>query len=1040
MLYVYPCNEKLQYFLKNQYSNLPLNVQIFVRFYVLKLILIKVRSVFLFEEKSICLHVDLLRCMNKLMNNLDVLSDSLDGELFTDNSSRILYATDASAYREFPLAVALPRTKADLEKLIHFANQNQVTLIPRTAGTSLAGQVVGKGIVVDVSKYFTQILEVNKDEHWVKVQPGVVLDELNMVLEAYGLFFGPETSTSNRCMMGGMVGNNSCGSHSIIYGSTRDHLLEVKVLLSDGSEVTFNDITNDTFLEKCNQPTLEGQIYRQLKAILSNVENQQEIRNQFPDPRLRRRNNGYAIDLLLESDPFANNGIPFNICKLMAGSEGTLAIITEMKLNLVPLPPKTKGIICVHMLSIEEALLANLIALRYKPGAVELMDSVILECTKDNIAQRRNRFFIEGDPGAILIIEFARETKEEIEAIAARLIDELKAAGYGYHFPVLYGADINKVWALRKSGLGVLSNIPGDAKPVSLIEDTAVHPEYLPAYIADFNKLVQHHKLSCVYHAHIGSGELHLRPVLNLKDPADLELFHTMALETAKIVKKYRGSLSGEHGDGRLRGEFIPLMIGDRNYSLLKEIKKTWDPKGIFNANKITDTPPMNTQLRYEAGVKTREIETIFDFSKTQGILRAAENCNGAGDCRKTHIIGGVMCPSYMATRDESATTRARANVLREFLTHSTKQNPFDHKEIYDVLDLCISCKGCKSECPSNVDMAKLKAEFLYHWYKGHSVPLRTYAVAYFHKINQVASFFPTLYNGVAQSKLLSNALKSTLGFAKERSLPILSPRTLKKWARQNVKRLNALLPDQNKKVILFIDEFTNYNEVEIGIKTITLLNKLGYRILLEPHKESGRTFISKGLLKQARKVASQNVTMLYNKINAETPLVGIEPSCILTFRDEYPELVDPSLKDETNLLARHSFFIDEFLAEEMEKGAITVQQFTNKELNIKLHGHCQQKAIISTECTRKILSFPVNYKVSEIKSGCCGMAGSFGYEKEHFDLSMKIGELVLFPEVRKASAETVIAAPGTSCRHHIKDGTGRTAKHPVEVLYEALI
>lgn len=986
------------------------------------------------------MHVDSLMRMDKISTDLDILRDSFDGELFTDNVSRTLYATDASAYREFPVAVALPRTKSDLEKLIRFANQNKITLIPRTAGTSLAGQVVGKGIVVDVSKYFTQILEINKEEHWVRVQPGVVLDELNMVLEAYGLFFGPETSTSSRCMIGGMVGNNSCGSHSIIYGSTRDHLLEVKTLLSDGSEVTFSDLSTEEFLGKCKSNTLEGQIYKQLNNILSNTKNQEEIRNQFPDPRLKRRNNGYAIDLLLETDPFTKNGIPFNICKLMAGSEGTLALMTEIKLNLVPLPPKTKGIICVHMLSVEEALHANLVALKYNPGAVELMDSVILECTKDNIAQRRNRFFIEGDPGAILIIEFARETKEEIEAIAVRLIDELKAAGYGYHFPVLYGADINKVWALRKSGLGVLSNIPGDAKPVSLIEDTAVHPENLPGYIADFNQMLQKYKLSCVYHAHIGSGELHLRPVLNLKDPADLELFHTIALETAKIVKKYRGSLSGEHGDGRLRGEFIPLMIGEHNYQLLKEIKKTWDPHGIFNVNKITDTPPMNTQLRYEAGVKTREIKTIFDYSKTQGILRAAENCNGAGDCRKTHIVGGVMCPSYMATRDESATTRARANILREFLTHSTKKNPFDHKEIYDVLDLCISCKGCKSECPSNVDMAKLKAEFLYQWYKAHWIPLRTYAIAYFHKINQMASLFPALYNGVAKSNFLSTALKSTLGFAKERSLPLLASQTLKKWAKHNVIQLNAKLPDQNRKLVLYIDEFTNYNDVEIGIKTIKLLNKLGYFVLLEEHKESGRTFISKGLLKQAKKVATQNVKMLHNKINAETPLVGIEPSCILTFRDEYPELVDASLKEETNLLAKHSYFIDEFLAMEIQKGTITPQQFTNKALDIKLHGHCQQKAIISTESTRKILSFPVNYKVTEIKSGCCGMAGSFGYEKEHFDLSMKIGELVLFPEVRKASAETVIAAPGTSCRHHIKDGTGRIAQHPVEILYEALV
>jgi FAD/FMN-containing dehydrogenase/Fe-S oxidoreductase len=971
---------------------------------------------------------------------LKELGENLEGDFYIDNISKILYATDASAYREIPLAIARPRNNNDIVKLIKFANHEKITLIPRTAGTSLAGQVVGKGIVVDVSRYFTQILEINKQEHWVRVQPGVVLDELNLILEPYGLFFGPETSTSNRCMIGGMVGNNSCGSHSLIYGSTRDHLLEVKCILSDGNELIFKDISNDEFLRKCTLPTLEGNIYKQLQEILSNPYNQEEIRNQFPDPELKRRNNGYAIDLLLDTDPFVNNGIPFNMCRLIAGSEGTLAFISEIKLNLVPLPPKEKGVICVHLNSVEEAIHANLIALKYQPGAVELMDKTILDCTKDNIAQRRNRVFVQGDPGAILIVEFARETREEIQNIYARLVEELKVNGYGYHFPLLFGGEINKVWALRKSGLGVLSNIPGDAKAVSVTEDTAVNPKLLKDYIADFNQLLQKLRLTCVYHAHIGSGELHLRPVLNLKNTKDVELFHTIALETAKIVKKYRGSLSGEHGDGRLRGEFIPLMIGDRNYNLLKEIKKTWDPNNIFNAGKIINTPAMNTQLRYEPGNDTKQIETWFDFSKVQGIVRAAENCNGAGDCRKSEIMGGVMCPSYMATRDESATTRARANVLREFLTQSNKKNPFDHKEIYRIMDLCLSCKGCKSECPSNVDMAKMKAEFLQHWYDTHGIPLRTYAIAYYHKINAWFSPIAGLYNAVLRSKALSGLLKNVLGFARERSLPLLSNKSLHKWATSNVPAFNSQLKDQNKKVALFIDEFTNFNDTEIGITCIKLLHRLGYYIELLKHKESGRTFISKGMLRKARKIGNQNITLLQDKISEHLPLVGIEPSCILTFRDEYPELVDKHLQEMAKKLAMNTFFIDEFIANEMVKGNISSELFTENALHIKLHGHCQQKAIISTECTRKILSLPVNYKVTEIKSGCCGMAGSFGYEKEHYDLSMKVGELILFPEVRKAGLDTVIAAPGTSCRHHIKDGTGRIAKHPLEVLYEALV
>lgn len=967
------------------------------------------------------------------------LADSLEGDLFFDDIMKVLYATDASAYREIPTAVALPKNKSDICKLIAFATEEKVSLIPRAAGTSLAGQVVGNGIVVDISKYFTEILEINKEEHWVRVQPGVVLDELNQALELHGLFFGPETSTSNRCMMGGMVGNNSCGSHSIIYGSTRDHLLEVKALLSDGNEIYFNDLSDEEFHEKCSLGNLEGELYRGINDILSDPFNQQEIRSQFPDPELKRRNNGYAIDLLLESNPFANNGVPFNFCKLIAGSEGTLTFITEIKLNLVPLPPKEKGVICVHLNSIEEAIEANLIALKYYPGAVELMDRSILNCTKGNITQQRNRFFVEGDPGAILIVEFARETKEEVLEIYEKLVSELKSDGYGYHFPILFGADINKVWALRKSGLGVLSNFPGDSKPVSVIEDTAVIPKLLSGYISEFNQILEKHNLNCVYHAHIGSGELHLRPIINIKDKKGVKLFHTIALETAKLVKKYRGSLSGEHGDGRLRGEFIPLMVGEHNYKLIKEIKKIWDPNNIFNANKIVDTPPMSTQLRYEPGKATREIQTHFDFSVQKGILRAAENCNGSGDCRKSNLIGGTMCPSYMATRDEKATTRARANILREFLTKSTKLNPFDHKEIYEVMDLCLSCKACKSECPSNVDVTKLKAEFLQHYYDSNGIPLRTLAIAYISRLNQFFSNISVIYNGMVTNKVSSFLIKKSLGFAICRSMPKLANQTLIKWINANLENLNLQLANREKQIFFFIDEFTNFNDVEVGKTAIKLLHKLGYYIDFVPHKESGRTFLSKGLVRKAKALANHNVSIYGKIVTAEKPLIGIEPSCILTFRDEYPDLVDDHLKETAKTLGKNAMFIDEFLAKEVEKGLIHSKQFTDRTHEVRFHAHCQQKALISSECTRIILSLPINFKVKEIKSGCCGMAGSFGYEKEHYDLSMKIGELVLFPEVRFSSPETIVVAPGTSCRHHIKDGTGRIAKHPVEVLFEAL-
>ncbi len=963
------------------------------------------------------------------------LKKKFEGDIFQDPSSRLQYATDASAYREEPLLVTRPKHSKDIRELILFARKNNLSIIPRTAGTSLAGQVVGKGIIADVSKYMTEILEINVKEKWVSVEPGVVLDELNLVLKKHGLFFGPETSTSNRCMMGGMVGNNSCGAHSLIYGSTRDHTLSVKVLLSDGSEAEFSSIDIDAFRKKCESKSLEGDIYRNIENILSDPLNQASIRSEYPDPEIKRRNTGYAIDLLLDTEPFTKDKAAFNFSKLIAGSEGTLAFITEIKLGLLPLPPREKALVCIHCNSLQEAFHGNLIALKYAPGAVELMDDKTLELTKGNLTQSKNRFFLEGDPKALLIVEFARETKAEIMELVAALEKEMREAGYGYHFPLVFDKDIPRVWALRKAGLGVLSNMPGDAKPVAVIEDTAVKPEDLPAYMKDFGKILEKYDLECVYHAHIGTGELHLRPVLNLKNEKDVALFQIIGKETAALVKKYRGSLSGEHGDGRLRGSFIPHMIGERNYGLLKDIKQCWDPDGIFNPEKIVDTPPMNSSLRYAPAQETRLIETTFDFSADQGILRAAEKCNGSGDCRKSELMGGTMCPSYMATRDEKNSTRARANILREFLTHSEKSNPFDQAEIYDVMDLCLSCKGCKSECPSNVDITKYKAEFLQHYYDAHGIPLRTRAIAYIGYMNRLGAIMPGLYNAVVKNKFLSGMMKNVLGFSSKRSIPVLHNTSLRKWAAKSANSHQA----SARKVYLFADEFTNYNDAEIGIVAIKLLNALGYKVEVPKHKFSGRTFLSKGLVRKASKLAKRNVSMLSGLVTEKHPLIGIEPSGILTFRDEYPELVGAEMKEEARELSKHCFTIDEFLATEYQKGKIKSDQFTLKEGKIILHGHCYQKALSSVEPTLILLQIPENYSVEEIKSGCCGMAGAFGYEKEHYELSMKVGEMVLFPAVRAADDDVIVAAPGTSCRHQIKDGTGKKAYHPVEILHAAL-
>jgi FAD/FMN-containing dehydrogenase/Fe-S oxidoreductase len=964
---------------------------------------------------------------------------NIEGDIFTDDVLLTVYSTDASVYKEKPLAVVRPKNKNDISEIVKFASENKLAVVPRTAGTSLAGQVVGNGIIADVSKYMTEIIELNTDEKWVRVQPGVVLDELNKFLEPHGLFFGPETSTSNRCMIGGMVGNNSAGNKALIYGSTRDHLLSVKAILSDGSDVEFGNISKETFCDKTNKNSLEGEIYRSAHRILGDASNRNEILKEFPDPKLKRRNTGYAIDLLLDNSVFNDSKEEFNFCKLIAGSEGTLAFIYEIKLNLVPLLSKNRALVCVHLNSVNESLFANLIALKYNPISVELMDKAIMDLAGENLTQQKNRFFLQGDPGALLIVEFAEESFEIINEKASALEAEMRAAGYGFHFPMVKGAEMKNVWDLRKSGLGVMSNIPGDKKPVSVIEDTAVLPELLPEYIIELEEMLKKLGLECLYYAHISTGELHTKPVLNLKDPKDVELFHTVALETAKLVKKYRGSISGEHGDGRLRGEFIPFMIGAHNYELIKQIKKVWDPNNIFNPGKIVNTPKMNEFLRFEAGKPTRDFDTIFDFSKDIGLIRAIEKCNGSADCRKSEIIGGTMCPSFMATKDENCSTRARANILREYLTNSTKKNPFDHKEIYEILDLCLSCKGCKSECPSNVDITKYKAEFLQHYYDSNGIKLRTRLIAYITDINKLGSIVPGVFNFFVTNKFFSGIAKYFLSFAPKRSIPKLYKYTLHYWFSKYSKTIDNTKLIKGK-VFLFADEFTEYNDTEIGISAVKLLNALGYEVQLQKHDLSGRTFLSKGLLRTAKKIANKNVSLLKDIITEETPLIGIEPSGILTFRDEYTELVDSELKDASKKLAKSCLLFDEFIEREYRKGKIDSELFSKEAINIKLHGHCHQKSLASTAPTKLMLEIPENYKVDEIKSGCCGMAGSFGYEKEHYELSMKVGELVLFPEIRKAEPEMIISAPGTSCRHQIKDGTGKKALHPIEILYGALL
>lgn len=964
----------------------------------------------------------------------------ISGEIATDLSSRIRYATDASVYREMPVAVVFPKNVDDISQLLAFAKQQHLSVIPRAAGTSLAGQVVGKGIVMDVTRHFNHIIEINAEERYAIVEPGVVRDELNLALAPYGLFFAPETATSNRCCVGGMAGNNSCGANSLVYGSTRQHVLSMEVVLSDGSRCTFGNLSDEEFRQKCELPTLEGDIYRGVYNLLNDREVQDEIVRGFPDASLKRRSMGYAVDELIAMQPFSgDDDKPFNFCTLLVGSEGTLAVTTKLKLKLSPLPPPCKALLSVECSTMDDALKANLVALKHHPSAVELIDDLILELAKQNITQQRNRSFIQGEPKAIIVVEVSEQTEEEVHKKLEAITHDLKNSGLGYSYTEIRDADMQKVWGLRKAGLGIMSNAKGDSKPVTVVEDIAVAPEKYVDYFHEFEALLKKYDLRCAYYAHISTGELHNKPLFNLKKKEEVAKFRAFATDAALLVKKYGGTLSGEHGDGRLRGEFLPLMVGERNYQIFKEIKSIFDPDHILNQGKIVDTPPMNSSLRYsdnEGCDSKYELATMFDFSDTDGILRAIEKCNGSGDCKRSAVFKGAMCPSYQVTRDEKEATRARANLLREFLTHSDKPNPFDHKELAESLDLCLACKACKSECPSNVDMTKIRAEFLYQYYKQHPLPFRTWVIANYPIFNRLGMAMPHLFNFFCTNRFFSSIVKTILGFSVQRSLPEVSTFSLRKWAKKNLKRPENPI----KTVYFFVDEFTDTQDVAIGVKALEVLQRLNYEVRVVDHAISGRTYLSKGRLKKARKIAEKNVAIFSELISDNVPLIGLEPSAILSFRDEYKDLLQGDIKKKAIGLSRNCFLIDEFIADEFVQGNIRRDQFTKEPCHIIFHSHCYQKALSNPQRSTAMMEIPQNYSVTELKDGCCGMAGAFGFEKEHYDFSVKVANVLLVPAINARREGDVIAATGTSCRHQIKDTTGIIALHPVEILHGALI
>ncbi len=960
-----------------------------------------------------------------------------NGEFLMDSLHTSLYATDASVYRKVPMAVAYPTNERGIKQLVAFAEENGVSLIPRTAGTSLAGQCVGEGIVVDVSKHFTEILAVDVEKRTVTLQPGVIRDELNRYLKTFGLFFGPNTSTSNRCMIGGMVGNNSSGTTSIQYGVTRDKVLKLKTILSNGEEVIFENLSKEEFLKKTALDTLEGKIYKTLYDELISEEAKQEIWKEFPKPEIHRRNTGYAVDSLLNTSVFGEFNEEINLCNLLCGSEGTLAFTTEITLQLNPLPPQFTAMVATHYETLEACLNDVVVAMHHNLFTCEMMDNVILDCTKKNKTYEPYRFFVKGNPKAILLLELNSNSEEDLQNQITALLDSLKISGYSYHSPVLRGEEIGMALELRKAGLGLLGNMVGDRKAVACIEDTAVALEDLPAYIGEFSALMKKYGQQAVYYAHAGAGELHLRPILNLKEKEGVEYFRKITTDVALLCKKYKGSFSGEHGDGIVRAEFIPLMIGEKNYALLKRIKAAFDPQNIFNPGKIVDAFKMDESLRYEVGREEPIIETLMDFSDSEGILRLAEKCNGSGDCRKTAEAAGAMCPSYHATKNEKDTTRARANALREVLTNNEAVNKFNSKELKEVFDLCISCKACASECPSNVDISTAKAEFLYQYNKANGISFSNKRFGKSTQLNKIASRFPRLSNWVFTNGFTSKIIKNMGGVHQNRSLPKVSNNSFSKTF-QIIKNEHFNKENNNKELIIFIDEFSNYLDAEIALDSFILLKSLGYKIEIIDTLDSGRALISKGFLEEAKEQANKNIAFLKDRVSKETPLVGIEPSAILSFRDEYLRLADDKISAEK--LSKNTFLIEEFLAAEIQNGTISAAQFTSEEKHIKIHAHCHQKSLSNQKVTFDILNLPENYKPTIIPSGCCGMAGSFGYEREHYEISMKIGELKLFPALRKSSKDTIVAANGTSCRHQIFDGTGRKALHPVTILKNALL
>ncbi|MBI3837473.1 MAG: FAD-binding protein [Planctomycetia bacterium] len=966
----------------------------------------------------------------------NLLKKRLSGEVYFDDYQRAIYSTDASIYQIMPIGVVVPRTRDDVVCAVQAAVEHNLALIPRGGGTSLSGQSIGAGLIIDFSKYLNRI-EIDPTSRTARVQPGVVLDQFNAAAAPHGLQFGPDVATSSRANVGGMIGNNSAGARSIWHGKTVDSVIALDVVLSDGSSTTFAPLTPQELRRQQAREDLVGHIHREVPRIVA--DHRDEIVSRFPP--ILRRVSGYNLDEFVsecrgryptpwlvegarQREARMYPGADFNLAKLLVGGEGSLGTITEALVHLLPLP-KVRGIIVLHFDSMAHAVASVTPILSCDPSAAELLDGLILRLAKNSLEYRNYLDFVVGQPESLVLVEFSGEQAEEVQAKADALVAKLKGQTGLFHvLPALDNKMCDHVWACRKAALPLLLGLPGTRKPVAFVEDGAVSPEHLPQFVERFNEIMARHDTDGAYYGHLSVGCLHIRPMLDLREPIDIDRLQQIAREVCDLVLEFNGAMSGEHGDGLARSFLNEKLFGPRLYQAFKQIKAAFDPHGRMNPGKVVDGPSPVENLRYGKAYKTMNVPTTFDFSREGGFARAVELCNGAGVCRKLQT--GTMCPSFMVTRDEEHSTRGRANALRMILSGVLPPEELTGRRLFATYDLCLQCKGCKAECPSNVDVAKLKMEFLDGYYRKHGAPLGARLMGHAAGLNKLGSALAPFSNWAAQLPGAAWITERLLGIDARRPLPRFERNHFRKWFRKRSAPGDGASP--RGPIVLLDDCLTSYCEPGVNRAAVEVLEAAGYEVELAGLECCGRTLVSKGFLAEGQELARRNVERLLPWAKRGVPIVGCEPSCLLMLVDEYPDLVPG---EAARTVAAQAVLVDTHLVQAGIQLPLRPQAQT-----ILLHGHCHQKALVGVQDTQAALAMIPGAEVQLVDSGCCGMAGSFGYE--HYEISMAIGERVLFKAVRSAPNATVIA-PGFSCRHQIEHGTGRKARHPLQLIAERL-